>query len=215
MILNLGRCSAKSSAVFICAALWSFTLSMYLCCAYVLSHVRLLVTPMDCSALGSSVHGIFHTRILEWVAIYSSRGSSWPRDWTRVSSISRIGRQTAVTTLLSLPLNHMGSPMPVPSTQKKLRAFMCWLLALFLFIPHFSSEFCLAASRWPTSSSLNWLSSPFSSTFFVCTVVSQEGPLIRKLGQLYGSQLLSEITVLHYLLVSFGDHSFCLFCPVF
>ena len=32
---------------------------------------------MDCSSLGSSVHGIFQARILEWVAMPSSRGSSW------------------------------------------------------------------------------------------------------------------------------------------
>ena len=38
----------------------------------------------------SSVHGIFQTRILEWVAIPSSRGSSQPRDQTRVASISCI-----------------------------------------------------------------------------------------------------------------------------
>ena len=37
---------------------------------------------MDCSQLGSSVHGIFHARILEWVAPSLSRESSWPRDWT-------------------------------------------------------------------------------------------------------------------------------------
>ena len=36
---------------------------------------------------GSSVHGIFQARILEWVAISFSRRSSWPRDWTRVSHI--------------------------------------------------------------------------------------------------------------------------------
>ena len=37
---------------------------------------------MDCSPLGSSVHGILQARTLEWVAIPSSRGSSWRRDWT-------------------------------------------------------------------------------------------------------------------------------------
>ena len=37
-----------------------------------LSHVR-LCDPMDCSLLGSSVHGIFQVRILEWIAISSSR----------------------------------------------------------------------------------------------------------------------------------------------
>ena len=35
-----------------------------------------LCNPMDCSSPGSSVHGIFQARILEWVAISSSRGSS-------------------------------------------------------------------------------------------------------------------------------------------
>ena len=33
------------------------------------SRVRLFVTPMDCSLPGSSVHGIFQARVLEWVAI--------------------------------------------------------------------------------------------------------------------------------------------------
>ena len=39
-----------------------------------------LCNPMDCT-----VHGIFQARILEWVALPFSRGSSQPRDWTRVS----------------------------------------------------------------------------------------------------------------------------------
>ena len=37
---------------------------------------------------GSSVHGILQARILEWVTISFSRGSSWPRDWTRISCIA-------------------------------------------------------------------------------------------------------------------------------
>ena len=41
--------------------------------------------PMDCSLLGSSVHGIFQAKILEWFAISFSKGSSQPRDQTRVS----------------------------------------------------------------------------------------------------------------------------------
>ena len=43
---------------------------------------------MDCSLPGSSVHRIFKARILKWVAISFSRGSSWPRDQTRVSCIA-------------------------------------------------------------------------------------------------------------------------------
>ena len=44
-----------------------------------------LYDPMDCRPPGSCVHGISQARILEWVAISFSRGSSWPRDWTCVS----------------------------------------------------------------------------------------------------------------------------------
>ena len=54
-----------------------------------LSHVW-LCDLMNCSLPGSCVHGILQTRILEWVAISSSRGSSWPRDRTRVSYVSCI-----------------------------------------------------------------------------------------------------------------------------
>ena len=43
---------------------------------------------MDCSPPGSSIHGILQARILEWVAISFSRGSSWPRDRTEVSCIA-------------------------------------------------------------------------------------------------------------------------------
>ena len=44
--------------------------------------------PMDCSPPGSSVHGILHARILEWLAIPFSRGSSWFRGRTQVSHIA-------------------------------------------------------------------------------------------------------------------------------
>ena len=43
--------------------------------------------PMDCSLPGFSVHGILQARVLEWVAIAFSRGSSRSRDRTRVSRI--------------------------------------------------------------------------------------------------------------------------------
>jgi len=59
----------------------------------------------DYSPPGSSVHGILQARILEWVAMPSSRGSSWPRDWTWVSYISCIGRQVLYHWC------HLGSPI--------------------------------------------------------------------------------------------------------
>ena len=65
-----------------------------------LSHVQILCNTMDCSPPGSSVRGIFQARILEWVAISSSRGSSQPRDQTWVSCVSCIGSWI-------LPLSHL------------------------------------------------------------------------------------------------------------
>ena len=47
-----------------------------------------LCDTMDCSLQGSSAHGIFQARVLEWVAISFARGSSQPRDQTHVSHIA-------------------------------------------------------------------------------------------------------------------------------
>ena len=53
-----------------------------------------LCDPLGCSLPGSSVPGIFQASILEWVAISFSRGSSQPRDWTRVSCF--VGRRFTI-----------------------------------------------------------------------------------------------------------------------
>ena len=50
-----------------------------------------LCNPMDCSSPGSSVHGVLQARTLEWAAMPSSRGSSWPRDRTCMFYIICIG----------------------------------------------------------------------------------------------------------------------------
>ena len=47
-----------------------------------------LCDPIGCSLPGSSVHGIFQAKILEWLAIPFSRGSSWARDWTMISCVA-------------------------------------------------------------------------------------------------------------------------------
>ena len=44
--------------------------------------------PTPCDPMDFTVHGILQARILEWVAYPFSRGSSWPRNWTRVSCIA-------------------------------------------------------------------------------------------------------------------------------
>ena len=59
----------------------------------VLSHVQLFVTPWTVACQVPLSMGIFRARIPEWVAIPSSKGSSWPRDRTRVSGVSCFGRR--------------------------------------------------------------------------------------------------------------------------
>ena len=69
------------------------------------SHVQLFSTLWIIYSLsGSSVHGILQARILEWVAMPSSRVYSWPMYQTHVSYIFCIGRQVLYE------YHHMGSP---------------------------------------------------------------------------------------------------------
>ena len=66
---------------------------MYVCMSV---HARLVMSdslrPHDCSPPGSSIHAIFQARILEWVAIFYSGGSSWSRNQTYISGTSFFGR---------------------------------------------------------------------------------------------------------------------------
>ena len=67
--------------------------SMHVCvCAKLLQLCLTLCDPMDCSLPGSSVHGILQARILKWVDISFSRGSSQPRNRTSICFVSCIGR---------------------------------------------------------------------------------------------------------------------------
>ena len=73
-----------------------------------------LCDPMDCSLPGSLVHGIFQARVLEWVAISFSSGSSQPRDWTWVSLPA--GRHfylggSFVWATKEAPICHYGNPI--------------------------------------------------------------------------------------------------------
>ena len=52
-----------------------------------------LCDPVDCCLPGSSVHGVFQARILEWVSMPSSKESSWPRDQTHITYVSCLGKQ--------------------------------------------------------------------------------------------------------------------------
>ena len=66
-----------------------------------------LCNPLDYSLPGSYVHGILQARILEWVAMPSSRGSSLPRDRTHISYVSYIARR------LLYCYCHLGDPFNI------------------------------------------------------------------------------------------------------
>ena len=79
-------------------------------CACVLSHFSCvqLCDPMDCSLPGFSVYGILQARILECVAMPSSRGSSWPRDRNCISYVFwKVPQKDLRGYLLSLSLQQV------------------------------------------------------------------------------------------------------------
>ena len=61
-------------------------------CCLVFKLCLILLQPQDCSLPGSSLHGISQARVLEWVAVSFSRGSSWPRNQIHVSCTKPPGK---------------------------------------------------------------------------------------------------------------------------
>ena len=114
-----------------------------------------LCDPLDCSLPGSSVHGIFQAIVLEWIAISFSRGSSQPRDRTRVSRI--VDRRFTVwatiecSTLTASSFRIWNSSTGIPSPP----------LALFIVMlskAHLTSHSKMSGSRWViTSIGIIWL----------------------------------------------------------
>ena len=149
-----------------------------------LSHLWIFFDPMDCSLPGSSIHGISQAKLLEWVAISSSRGSFQPRDWTPVSctgrqilywhlvqSLSRVWLFatpwiTACQASLSITNSRsLLKLMPIESVMPSSHLVLCHpLLLLPLILPSiriFSSESTLGV-RWPKYWSFSFSISPSS-----------------------------------------------------
>ena len=89
---NLSCCTMTVSTFVLKNRAWGWCSVFQLCLT--------LCDPMNCrlhrSPPGSSVHGILQARILEWIAMPSFRGSSWPRNWTPVSYVFCINRRHSV-----------------------------------------------------------------------------------------------------------------------
>ena len=83
-----------------------------------------LWNPTDCSPPGSSVHGILQARILEWVAMPSSRGSSQPSDQTQVSHIA--GRFFTIWATKGLQVNNSETTIPLKTHSTSLTSDISW-----------------------------------------------------------------------------------------
>ena len=82
----------SNSDIYDVSMLRHFSCVQLLVTLWMVACQTLLSDPMDGSLPDSSVHGILEARILEWVAMPFSRGSSPPRDQTHISYVSCIGR---------------------------------------------------------------------------------------------------------------------------
>ena len=97
---------------FLFLSFFFFFFFLFVLCSVAKSCLN-LCNPMDNNPLGSSVLGNFQARILEWVAISFSRGSSQPRD--RIHVLYLLHWQAD-----SLPLSHQGSPSSEIETLNKI-----------------------------------------------------------------------------------------------
>ena len=121
----------------------------------------MLCDPMDCSLPGSSVHGIFQARILEWVAIPFSRGLSQSRGQTCVSCIGRwilyhSTWEAPNTTLLSISIRALGwlHGLSVSShiLKRKFFFFFSWTVGLNSWLKIFSKPQCKQICSHPSIS---------------------------------------------------------------
>ena len=117
---------------------WNQKKGMY---TQLLSCIWIFVTPWTIALPpGSSVHGIFQARILEWAGISLSRGSFWPRDWIHVFYISCIGRQILYHGATCVA--HIRGKTPIKPNKANITLY------------HISSGKCKLKSQWDTTMQL-------------------------------------------------------------
>ena len=119
-------------------------------CAKSLQLCLTLWDPMDCSPPSSSVNGVLQTRILEWIVMPSSRGSSQPRDWVRISYIMCIGRWVLYHQC------HLVSPLRAASEPYSSFIFLPGTAKFFLegCFTACTTSYCLI--RWIAVTMKNW-----------------------------------------------------------
>ena len=121
--------SDQFSIYFHCLTHLKASVAFRLCvCPQYLQSGQTLCDPLDRSPLGSSVHGILQAGILQWVAMLSSRASSWPRDRTCVPCISCTAGRF---------FTHWATwELDFELTCLQLTSYFLWLLNELIFINH-------------------------------------------------------------------------------
>ena len=127
---------------------------VHVCMLSRFSPVRLFLKPMDRSPPGFSVRGILQARILEQVAISSSRESSQPRDQIHISYVSCIGRQVLYHQC------HLGSLYKYICVYLHIQICICIYIYIYTYI--LSNTFSQTSLR-----SINSLFLPFKYVSFV------------------------------------------------
>ena len=123
-------------------------------CVCMLSCIRLY--PIECSLPCSSVHGISQARILEWVAMSSSRGSSLPRDQIQVSRIGRWVLYHWATWEASSPIMVLFKRKKKCLMWKRINTHMFCINMKKLPSIHADIFLCTVPRRsWPLSESVN------------------------------------------------------------
>ena len=123
---------------------------------------------MDCSPPDSSIHGVFQARILEHIAISSSRGSSWPKDWTWISCVSCTGRWVL-------------HPWAIWESKPNMLQSLIKNVDSGASLPESKSSFPYSFSEWPWASPL---------TIMVCRMVITVAPLFW--DAFWGQSVLKE-----------------------
>ena len=154
-----------------------------------------LWNPMDCSLTGSSVHEILQVRILEWVAISFSRGSSRPRDQTLTFYIYGIGRQVLYHKchLVALSLKHRGGvelesgePVRVTMWVQTADHTLSWLLEADL-VPSSSQGTDLAFGPYLACCSSPWLQSEPEESVLPTWIFLQSLAVIPRFSDLWAA----------------------------
>ena len=104
-------------------------------------------SPKDCNPPDSSDHGILQARILEWIALPFSRGSSWPRYQTWVSyNISQYGTENTEMSIAWTSVSRTYSLVEKASSCHWLVLLVSWIILTFLAKPLYFNKLCKSES---------------------------------------------------------------------